>query len=225
MPVNFTSFVDNEIQKALPSECKRIPPDKLLGKEPYKIRHAFHTLGIGERSKLVNILVLPMSLTLNEYVEKQIIKLRDYILSRNCMLIVINEDVHANASGNTGIFIEDDLLVDCPEFLWLKCSLEKNHKSSLDYTVFEDLHEVIRSIWLGEIGYAGPKTGLQQVNLELMEDQQYVPPMLLPAAPIAIHCVETFMSGNTVCNSYTRWIVGKRDGWNTIRSHCRSTRE
>ena len=171
MPANFYSFVDSEIQKALPPECKRISPDKLLGKEPYKIRHAFHTLGIGERSRLVNILVLPMALTLDEYMEAQIIKLRDYILSKNCLLIVINEDTHANSLGNTGVFIEEDLLVDCSEFLWLQCSLEKNHKTSLDSTIFEDLSGVIRSIWLGEIGYIGPKMGLQQVNLELMEDQ------------------------------------------------------
>jgi hypothetical protein len=116
-------------------------------------------------------MVLPMSLALDKSLETQIVKLRDYIISKSCVLIVINEDTHANSLGNTGIFIEDHLVVDCPEFLWLQCSHEENYKTSLGSTLFEDLHKVIRGMWLGEIGYAGPKTGLQQVNLEMMVDR------------------------------------------------------
>jgi hypothetical protein len=59
MPLNFYDFVDEEVRLALPPKCHRISADKLLGKNTYKIRYAFHTRPDNDRSRLVNILVLP----------------------------------------------------------------------------------------------------------------------------------------------------------------------
>jgi len=168
---NFYNIVDDEVKIALPPDWKRIPPGKLLGKEPYKIRHAFHSSQVDGKSKLINILVLPMSLRLDGNIESQLIKLRDYILSRDCLLIVINEEQEAGSLADTGQFIEENLFIDNPNFLWIICSRGNGYKTSIEWKVFEDLNTVIHDLWNGTLRYAGPKIGLQQVNLELMQDE------------------------------------------------------
>src|SRR5579859_2444430 len=103
MPTTFYDLVDDQLQKALPSNVRRIPIDKLLGKEPCRIRHAFHTSPINDRSRLVNLLVLPQSFPLTPYNEEQLIQLRDYILSKNCLLVVVYEEEEAGSSGDLGV--------------------------------------------------------------------------------------------------------------------------
>jgi hypothetical protein len=168
MPTNFYDFVDSEVAKALPSEVRRIAPDKLLGEDPCRIRHAFHSSPINDKSRLVNLLALPASFQLSGYIEDRLFKLRDHLLSKNWLLVVIFED--AKASNDLGIFIEEQLSVESPGFLWLRCDFDKKYKTTLDYEGYEDLHSVIHDLWKGIVGYAGPTVGEQLVNLELMED-------------------------------------------------------
>lgn len=170
MVSNFYKIIDDEVKIALPPDWKRIPSDKLLGKEPYKIRHAFHSSRVDNKSKLINILVLPLSLRLDGNIESQLIKLRDYILSRDCLFIVINEEEEAGSLADIGQFIEENLFIDNPNFLWIICSRDKGYKTSIEWQAFEDLNMVIHDLWDGTLHYAGPKIGLQQVNLELIQD-------------------------------------------------------
>lgn len=168
---SFYEFVDNVLQKALPLAARRIPQDKLPGKEPCRIRHAFLPSPINGKSGIINILVLPQSFGLIDHIEDQLIKLRDYILSKNCLLVVISEEEKTNSLGNVGDFIDQRLAIPSPNFLWLRCFQDKEYRTTIDHDLFEGLDVVIRELWEGSIDYVGPTAGEQQVNLELMEDQ------------------------------------------------------
>lgn len=158
-------------KNSLPSTWKRIPTEKLLGRGPCKIRHAFHSAPIYGKSKLINLLVLPLSLEVDDRLEDQLIKLRDYILSSECMLVVISEEEQSRLLADMGQFIEDCLLIDSSDFLWITCSRDQGYKTMIDSEAFEDLHTVIYDLWKGILRYDGPTIGLQQVNLELMQDE------------------------------------------------------
>jgi hypothetical protein len=170
MKNNFYSFVDNEIQKALPPSWKRVPKEELLGKSSCKIRQAFHSAPIYGKSRLINILTLPLSLELNDLIEFRLLELRDCILASGCMLVVISEEEHANQLADMGIFIDDHLLINSPDFLWITCNRDHGYKTTVASEIFEDLHTIIHDLWKGVLRYNGPTAGLQQVNLELMQD-------------------------------------------------------
>lgn len=170
MKANFYEFVAQQVLRALPVNWKHIPAEKLLGKPPYQISHAFNT-GMNEgKSKLINILVLPLSVTLDKEAENQLIRLRDYILSRKCLLVVISEEENSGLHADTGIFISEDLRVENEYFLWLQCAHDQGGRTTIDGTNFLDLQVMLHELWKGKIAYSGPKEGFQQVNLEIMKD-------------------------------------------------------
>ena len=171
MKNSFYEIVDREVQKALPANWKQIPAEKLLGKSPYRISHAFHSATTEGKSTLINILVLPKPIKIDDDAEDQLRNLRDYILSKNCLLVVISENESADAWGEVSIFVSESLYKNNANFLWLQCSEEKRYQTTVDYEVLEDLHVVLRDLWKGKLKYEGPRAGYQQVNLELMEDE------------------------------------------------------
>lgn len=170
MTSHFHEFVARQVFKALPVTWKQIPLEKLLGRPPYQINHAFNSVKNKGKSRLINILVLPLSVSLDKQAENQLIRLRDYIISRNCLLVVISEEENSGLLVDTGIFISEDLKVDSEYFIWLQCSHDQACKTTIDGKVFTDLHVVLHELWKGLISYNDPKAGFQQVNLEIMED-------------------------------------------------------
>ncbi|GAA3989381.1 hypothetical protein [Mucilaginibacter dorajii] len=169
MTGEFYLFVENELQRSLPANWQRISADKLLGDEPCKISHAFLANIRGEQ-KLVNILILPFSLNLDSVQENALLKLRDYILSKSCLLIVINEEAAVKQLGNTGVFISENLQVHSPHFIWMTCYRDKKNQTTFDGSNYESLHLGFASFWDGTLSYMGPKEGFQQLNLEIMRD-------------------------------------------------------
>jgi hypothetical protein len=167
MKDNFYDFVAAELQKNLPAGSQIIPEEKLLGDESCRITHAFVSL-IDHKKKLVNILVLPLSFELSPAIEAKLLKLRDYIVSKEALLMVINEEAAEMRQGNTGIFISEKLQVHCPEFIWITCSRDKRYQMTFDGTHFENLHSGLAKVWDATVTYAGPKLGFQPVNLEIM---------------------------------------------------------
>lgn len=171
MAAEFHAFVNTAVQKALPVNWKQIPADKLLGKPPFQISHAFNTAPVDGRSVLVNILVLTEDSRIDDRAEDQLTRLRDYILSRNCLFVVISENENAGLLSDTGIFIEECLYRQSPHFLWLQCAKDQQHQTRISYDRNEELHVVLRDLWKNNIRYSGPELGIQHVNLELMADQ------------------------------------------------------
>lgn len=170
MKNNFYQFVDQQVEKAIPATWKKIPTEKLPGKGSFKISHAFHSSPLYGRSRLINLLVLPLSLEINEGSEDQLIELRDYILSKDATLVVISEEKKSGALGDTGQFIDECLQINSAGFLWIVCGRDQHYRTRIGSDVFEDLHIVIHDLWQGALYYDGPSAGLQQVNLELMQD-------------------------------------------------------
>ncbi|MET3981503.1 hypothetical protein ABIB62_004117 [Mucilaginibacter sp. UYP25] len=164
----FYDFVSHELEQTLPVNWQHIAEDQLPGAQPCEISHAFHAHIAGE-SKMVNILVLPLSIKLNADNEKQLLMLRDLLLSERVLLIVINEEPQADYLADTGTFISERLLVHSPDFIWISCYLDKNNKMTFDGIHYEYLHRGLAKVWEGRLIYAGPRKGLQQVNLEIMK--------------------------------------------------------
>ncbi len=171
MKNNFYQFVDQQVEKAIPATWKKIPPEKLPGKGNFKIKHAFHSSPLYGQSRLINLLVLPLSLEINEGSEGQLIELRDYIQSKDATLVVISEEERSGALGDTGIFIDERLRINSAGFLWIVCGRDQQYRTRIDSDAFEDLNTVIHDLWKGMLYYDGPSAGLQQVNLELMQDE------------------------------------------------------
>jgi hypothetical protein len=169
MTDEFYLFVENELQKSLPPNWQRISVDNLLGDEPCKISHAFLATIKGEQ-KLVNILILPLSLDLDAAQENSLLKLRDYILSKGCLLIVVDEEATALQLGNTGVFISEKLQIHSPDFIFVTCCRDKSNQVTLDGSNYESLGLGLASLWDGTLIYLGPKEGFQPVNLEIMRD-------------------------------------------------------
>lgn len=168
---NFYDVVDSEIRKAIPSNWKMISSDKLLGKEPYKIDYAFNSSIIDGKSKLINILVLDTAFPIDGQSKKEILNLRNYIISKDCVLIVIcqqeKSDFHNDISG----FVTEWINIDSPNYYSISSCLNKNFRTTIDGEIFEDLNIVIHDIWSGKLKFSGPKIGTQQVNLEIMKDE------------------------------------------------------
>jgi hypothetical protein len=154
----------------LPSRT-RVQKEKLLVVGRNRLMQTVQFAPTFGPQKPIHILTLPLSLQLDECLMDQLLELRNRILSKGCMLAVISEEERADSLGNIGIFIEENLFVNSPHFLWLICSRDKEYKTFLDREPFEDLHMVFRELLEGHVYYEGPKPGLQPVNLELMLDQ------------------------------------------------------
>jgi len=164
-------YLDNEIKKALPENWRFIPNDKLLGKDDYKISYAFNSSGTKNKSKLINILVLNSGVELNEYTESRIIKLRDYIISKDCLFVVIVEQENSKYLNDTGIFESENLKLNHKNYISFYCYQDQKLKTTVDGIKYEDLNQVIRDLWSGKLNYDGISKGSQFVNLELMNDE------------------------------------------------------
>ncbi|MFT3749991.1 MAG: hypothetical protein QM768_16865 [Agriterribacter sp.] len=169
--MTFIQFVSTQIRKALPNHWKLINESRLLGREPVRISYTFRTNANKGKENLINILVLPPDLHLTKSIEDQLIKLRDYILSKDCILVVINVDECEKRLADISIFIDETLFVAHPNFLWARCIEENELRTSIIFDKIEELSSVIRDIWSGDLQYHGPTPGLQQVNLEIMKDE------------------------------------------------------
>jgi hypothetical protein len=165
---NFYNVIDHEVLKSIPLNWRLVPEDKLLGKSPYKIRYAFNSSMISGKSKLINILVLGSSISLDKYTKDRIIQLRDYILSKDCILIVIYEEETEKSLNVMGQFVEEDIRMVNPNFISIACYQDQYYRTKINGTGFENLNESIHDIWNGTLRYFGPTAGLQRVNLELM---------------------------------------------------------
>ena len=157
----FYKMVDSEIRRALPRNWKFIHSEKLLGVEPYKIRHAFNSSPIDGKYKLINVLALDSSLNANEDDKQRLVKLRDYIISKNCLLIVICQDENSDALNDISCFVSEVLHMNSPNFFALYLGPEDEEKTGT----------IIHDIWCGKLKYFGPKPGYQKVNLEIMKDE------------------------------------------------------
>jgi hypothetical protein len=169
MKDNFYDFVAVELHKSLPDSWQMIPNENLPGDETCRISHAF-LAQIDGRTKPVNILVLPLSLAPNALIEANLLTLRDDIISKEALLVVINEEAEEIQMGNAAVFISETLLIHCPEFLWITCCQDKKYQMTFDGIHFEQLHTGLANIWNAKVTYAGPKIGFQSVNLEIMSD-------------------------------------------------------
>jgi hypothetical protein len=148
----------------------RVQKEKLLCVGHNRLLQTVHSALTFGPQKPIHILTLPLSLQLDDFFMDQLLQLRNRILSKGCMLVVIGEEEQAGILGHMGIFTEDLLFVNSPHFLWLISSRDKEYKTILDREPFEDLHMVLRDLLEGHVYYDGPKPGLQPVNLELMQD-------------------------------------------------------
>ncbi|WDF77028.1 hypothetical protein PQ469_24400 [Mucilaginibacter sp. KACC 22773] len=167
MKDDFYDFVAVELQNSLPDSRRIFYKEKTPEKEFYSISHAFVALTDGKK-KLVNIVVLPLSLDLNPENKEQLLTLRDDLIFKDALLIVINEETAEMRLGNTGVFISEKLLIHCPNFIWINCSREKKSQMTFDGIHYEDLRSGFAKIWNTTVTYAGPMVGFQSVNLEIM---------------------------------------------------------
>jgi len=167
----FNAVVEIEIKKAIPSNWNLIPNDKLLGAEPFKVSYAFNSSIIDGKSKLMNILVLEKDFPLNEQTEKQIFNLRNYIISKDCILIVIGELEEDGDYNEVSDFISESLMIENQNYYSILCSLDEGFTVTVEDKNFEDLNGIIHDIWSGNLRFAGPGLGNQKVNLEIMKDK------------------------------------------------------
>lgn len=171
MNTDFEKVVEREILKALSTGYRMIPDNKLLGRFPCKIKYAFHSLKTNGSNTLINILVLPLNITLDEKIESQLTQLRDYIISKECMFIVICEDESSYNMGDTAIFVSEQLDLYNPNYFSLICTEDEDFKVILDADNYENISSIIHDIWTGKLTYYGADIGLQIVNLEVMRDE------------------------------------------------------
>ncbi len=168
---NFNDVIDSEIRKSIPGNWKLTGGEKLLGKEPCKIRYAFNSSIIDGKSQLINILVLDKDFILNDKIENQIINLKNYIISEDSILIVICEQESTDYIDDIKCFVSEMTDYDSQNFYSIFCYLDKDFKTTINGDNFEDLNLVIRDIWSGNLRFLGPKTGIQNVNIEIMADK------------------------------------------------------
>ena len=169
--MDFYQYVDHEIEKALPTTCKRIASDKLLGKAPTNIRHAFMSAGKNGKAKLINVLVLSPDLDIDDsHLTDRLIKLRDYILSKDCMLVVIYPEEDNRSIDDLGVFIDEELVSNGPNFLVIRCIVELGYKAEIEFERFDTVKDIISDLWEEKLVYKGPTIGSQHVNIELMAD-------------------------------------------------------
>lgn len=164
-------YIDNEIKNALPEKWRFIPKDKLLGKDDYKISYAFNSSGNRGQSKLINILVLDSEIKLDGITESQIVKLRDYIISKDCLFVVVVEQRNSKHLDDSGIFESESLKINHENYISLYCCHDQGLKTTIDGIKYEDLSLILGDLWKGRLKYFGISKGIQQVNLEIMEDE------------------------------------------------------
>lgn len=165
--MEFKEFVNIELRKFLPQDWRMIPNDRLLGKDNLKISFAFNSLN---KDKLINILTIDSNFNVNDDTIDNAIKLRDYILSKNCMLIVVFKYKETKESNDIAHFISDYIEISHPNYLTLFCHEKFKMVTTIDGKKFEDLNVILKGIWSNEIQFFGPKTGKQIINLEFMDD-------------------------------------------------------
>lgn len=172
MNIGFEKIIEQEVLKALPTDCIIIPSHKLLGKPPYKVRFAFFSKKKNGYDVLINIIVLPASIVLDKSTELQIIQLRNYILSKKCMLIVIYENANRT---DLPIFIAEDLNLSSPNYLSIEYDSQNKFKPMIrgldTYYDYESIRDIIRDIWQGRLVYKGIKVGKQLANIEVMTEE------------------------------------------------------
>ncbi len=164
-------YIDDEIKKALPGNWRFIPKDKLLGKGDCKVSYAFNSTGDRGKSKLINIFVINSQMKLNEIKESKITRLRDYIISKNCLFVVVVEQPNSKYLDDLGIFESESLKLNHRNYISFYCSHDQALKTTIDGIEYEDLGLVIKDLWGGKLNYFGVSKGTQQVNLEIMEDE------------------------------------------------------
>ena len=171
MNTDFEKVVEREIIKELPEGYGMIPDKKLLGKFPCKIRFAFFAKKKNGYSILINILILPASIVLNANTESQIIQLRNYILSKKCMLIAIYEKIKGT---DLPIFIEECIDLLNPNYLSIGCDRDNKFKPIIrdlvtDYD-YESVRDIIRDIWQERLIYNGITVGKRVANIEIIPE-------------------------------------------------------
>lgn len=171
MNTDFEKVIEREIMRALPIGYGMMPDNKLLGRFPYKIRYAFHSLKRNGCKTLINVFVLPSNITLDENIESQIIQLRNYIISKGCMFIVICEDDGRHYMNDTAIFVLEQLDLYNSNYFSLICNEDDSFKVTLDRDNYENISSIIHDIWAGKLTYYGADIGQQIVNLEVMRDE------------------------------------------------------
>jgi hypothetical protein len=167
---NFIDFVNSEIRKAVPPQWKFIASEKLLKKDGVKISTAFRSSGINGKSFLINVMVLPQSLAIDETKTQAMVALRDYILSKDCMLLVVVEQSDSRFQDDNGVFESEELTLLSPFYLCLTCYKNDNYQTTLNGEHAQQLHTLIKELWSGRLRYNGPAAGTQRVNLEIMAD-------------------------------------------------------
>ena len=168
---SFNDIINSEIRKAIPSNWRLIPNEKLLGNDSIKIKFAFNSALIQGKSKLINILTLDSTFSLNDEIEKQILNLRNYIISKNCIFVIICEQENQRYHNDISGFESETLKIDSPNYFSLSCFRDKGLKTTIDGSKYEDLNKVIHDIWSGKLKFYGIEIGIQKVNLELMNDE------------------------------------------------------
>jgi hypothetical protein len=168
---NFNDVISGEIRKSIPDDWKMIDGDKLEGKEPYKIRYAFNSSIIDGKSQLINILVLNKDIILNELIENLIFNLKNSIISKDGILIVICEQENSDYTDDLKYFISEMIDYESQNFYSIFCYSDNDFKTTINGETFEDLNLIINDIWSGNLRFSGPKTGIQKVNIELITDK------------------------------------------------------
>ena len=162
IPLTFEELVDQQLNIIFQRfDIKLFADEKLLGKVPYKVRYAFF-YRFERYSKLINILTLPQSIQFNDTLEKELLRLRNYILSKNCMLIVIYEQ-------RSDYEKVDHLL----EFLIEDFDLISDNYYSIPFYKEKavDILDEISNTLLEAISFEGPRVSRQIVNIEVAEDE------------------------------------------------------
>lgn len=167
----FYQTIDKEVLQAIPNNWRTLPTDKLLGKDPCKVRFAFNCSTNNGKSTLINILALDSSLPIDKKIEKQLESLRDYIISKGSTLIVLHEQDRSNYENDLGIFISESFNIESKNFITIPCYKDLGYKTTINGQDYEDLNRVIHDIWNGELKFSGPSPGNQKVNLEVMQDE------------------------------------------------------
>jgi len=165
----FDETVGREIRLVIPADYF-VQPGGRLPVAPGINCFIFRASLLNEWSERIQVIALSEAFTLTAELENHLTTLRDELGSREELLVVISVQETFMEGNDLTDFIDGSLKADSPYFLSLCLYRDQAFKTTVDGEIFEDLHRVIRDVWTGWIGFNGPTTGLQQVNIELMRD-------------------------------------------------------
>jgi hypothetical protein len=176
MSPDFEEFVADALKQANVLSQQQPSPENLPGSEPFKIRYVFSIATLEGNSRLVSVLVLPYAFPLTKEHEQQMIALRNAIVAKKGLMLVINENELVDKEwawsiGKVGTFIARRLRLDSPDFIWLACLRNRGYLTTPDGVDFDALPSWIRLLCRGAFGFVGPGVGRQRVNIELMYDE------------------------------------------------------